>query len=398
MCALLRLACSCVIGLAVWLPLAHCVFEPSNVAVRGKDGANGTQARALAAGLMEEWGSKEKREAALERMATSNPEWGFMERTFLVLAFSNMAQREPARQTEFLSVIDAIIVDTLRREKAGGAEQYLMRYGRGGGWIVPPGRSAMVDGEVALMLGLRRMVAERAEYAAPMRERLEITQRRMERSPVLCAESYPDECWLFCNSVTLAAMRLEDVLDHTNHGAFFQRWLAVAREKLREPTTGLLIATWHVDGRPAPAGPGPEGTSAWLSNHMLDIVDPAFAADQHMRARRALGRDLLGFGYSREWAVGLESAEDVDSGPVLPWLGASGPASGLAMISAAGFHDETFQRRLLATLELGACPERTGDTLRYRASNPVGDAVLLYSLTLGPMWEKVRTAGKGEVK
>ena len=93
-----------------------------------------------------------------------------------------------------------------------------------------PARSAMVDGEVALMLGLRRMVAERAEYQEPMRERLEITQRRMERSPVLCAESYPDECWLFCNSVTLAAMRLEDVLDHTNHGAFFQRWLA-ARER-----------------------------------------------------------------------------------------------------------------------------------------------------------------------
>ena len=131
---------------------------------------------------------------------------------------------------------------------------------------------------------------------------------------------------------------------------------------------------------------------------MLEIVDPVFAADQYHRARRALGRDLLGFGYSREWPVGFKGAEDVDSGPVLPWLGASGAASGLAMISAAGFHDETFQRRLLATLELGACPERTGDTLRYRASNPVGDAVLLYSLTLGPMWEKVRTTGNGAVK
>ena len=26
-------------------------------------------------------------------------------------------------------------------------------------------------------------------------------------SPVLCVESYPDECWLFCNTIALAAIR-----------------------------------------------------------------------------------------------------------------------------------------------------------------------------------------------
>ncbi len=389
--AFLKLICSCALGLAVWLPLAHHFFEMEQAALSA-GGENSRQARELAAGLMDEWASKEKREAALERMARANPEWSFMERTFLVLAFSNMALRDPARQTELLGIMDAIIGDTLRREAAGGADQYLMGYGRRGGWVVPPGRSAMVDGEIALMLGVRRMVAERSDYQEPMRTRLEITQRRMERSPVLWAESYPDECWLFCNSVTLAAMRIKDALDHTDHAAFCQRWVATARAKMTEPKTGLLIATCHVNGRPADAGQGPEGSSTWLSNHMLELVDSAFAQDQHRRARPALGRDLLGFGYSREWPVGLESAEDVDSGPVLPWLGASAPASGLAMVSAAGFHDTAFQRSLLATLELGACPERSAGKLRYRASNSVGDAVLLYALTLGPMWEKVRLA------
>jgi hypothetical protein len=88
--------------------------------------------------------------------------------------------------------------------------------------------------------------------------------------------------------------------------------------------------------------------------------------------------------------VGLESAEDVDSGPVAPWLGASGAASGLAMVGAAGFHDDTFLRSLLTTLELGACPVRENGALHYRASNPVGDAVLLYALVLGPMWDRIK--------
>jgi RsiW-degrading membrane proteinase PrsW (M82 family) len=52
--ALLRLVCSCVIGLAIWLPLAHFFFEPDRAALHGKAGANGTLAQALAAGMVEE--------------------------------------------------------------------------------------------------------------------------------------------------------------------------------------------------------------------------------------------------------------------------------------------------------------------------------------------------------
>ena len=46
--------------------------------------------------------------------------------------------------------------------------------------------------------------------------------------------------------------------------------------------------------------------------------------------------------------------------------------------------------KLLTSLNAGGFPVESGGQLRYQASNPVGDAVLLYALVQGPLWEKVR--------
>ena len=41
------------------------------------------------------------------------------------------------------------------------------------------------------------------------------------------------------------------------------------------------------------------------------------------------------------------------------------------------------------SLRLAAFPIQQDESLRFAASNPVGDAVLLYSLTQGPLWSLV---------
>ena len=38
-----------------------------------------------------------------------------------------------------------------------------------------------------------------------------------------------------------------------------------------------------------------------MTAHCLQLIDEEFAADQYRRARKELGRELLGFGYAREW-------------------------------------------------------------------------------------------------
>jgi hypothetical protein len=265
-----------------------------------------------------------------------------------------------------------------------------MPYARARPFVVAPTASQFLDGEIALMLAMRRMVAEKREYRAPLAERVARMETRMRQSPVLSAESYPDECWTFCNTVALAAMRLEDRLDGTDHAQLLRDWVATARRKLVDPKTGLLVSSYTVDGR---ALDGPEGSSIWMAAHALQIVDPEFAADQYARARRELAHSALGFGWAGEWPASWRGPRDVDSGPVIPLLDVSAGSSGLAFVGAASFDDHDYLRRLSATLELAGFPVERDGGVTYAAGNQVGDAVLFYSRVLGPMWQRAQAPG-----
>ena len=87
---------------------------------------------------------------------------------------------------------------------------------------------------------------------------------RMQSSPVLSAESYPDECWMFCNSIALAAIRISDVLDGQDHSALIKQWIRIAKSKLTDDQTGLLLSSYSVAGDPRD---GPEGSSIWMATH-----------------------------------------------------------------------------------------------------------------------------------
>jgi hypothetical protein len=224
-----------------------------------------------------------------------------------------------------------------------------------------------------------------------MRERIEVMLSRMEQSPVLSAESYPSECWIFCNTVALAAIKMGDVLDGTDHSEFLSRWVRTAKEKLVHKKTGLLVSSYDPDGR---FFDGPEGSSIWMTSHCLQIVDREFARDQYERARKELGVSMLGFDYAREWPRTWENRMDVDSGPVVPLLEASAGSSGLAFLGAATFGDRDFLKGLVASVNFAGFPIEKKDSLKYCASNQVGDAVLLYSMTTGPMWKKVLEKGQ----
>ncbi|MBL7222370.1 MAG: hypothetical protein ISS72_00825 [Candidatus Brocadiae bacterium] len=369
---------------AVWLPTLSLLFHRDPVPYLGT-GEAAPRARAMALRHVRMWTDPALREREIAAMRRSNAEWDFMGRTFLVLGLAEMALRDPDAQDDHLAVIDAILDETLRLERKHGHVHFLMPYARGRPFVVRPTRSLFVDGEIALMLAARRLVAEKPPYKPLLGERVRIMVERMQRSPVLCAESYPDECWTFCNAVALAAIRLADVLDGSDHAPFLTQWVATAKAKLVHQETGLLVSSFTQRGATMD---GPEGTSLWLVAHCLTLIDPDFAADQYARARRELGRHVLGFGYSREWPRSWRGPMDIDSGPVVPVLEASASASGLAMVAARSFGDTEYFGALLASLEFAGLPIERDGARRYAASNAVGDAVVLYAMVLGPLWEK----------
>jgi hypothetical protein len=384
--AMRRVACGLTgiaVGLGLWLSAVHLPFGWQ----AREDAATASRSRRVLARHLRLWSDPEGRDAELLRMRRSNAEWDFLGRSFLVWALANQALREPEAKARYLEVMDRIIDETLQLEQDEGLYFFLMPYARLRPFVAQPARSQFLDGEIALMLAARRLVEEKPEYTRLHRERVEAMAGRMARSPVLSAESYPDECWTFCNALGLAAIRIADVLDGSDHSPLLEGWVETARERLIDPRTGLLVSSYRLDGTHLD---GPEGSSIWMVAHALQLIDPEFARDQYARARRELGRVVAGFGYAREWPVSWVGGNDVDSGFVIPGLGASPGASGLALVGAAAFGDREFSDALHAALGLGAFPEADGEELRYCASNQVGDAVLAYSMALGPLWARAQ--------
>jgi hypothetical protein len=292
-----------------------------------------------------------------------------------------------ARQT-YLHVIDAIIDETQWLEQQHGHFFFLMPYARARPYAQQPVQSLFIDGEIALMIAARRVLEEKPEYKAPMTERINLIVERLKSHSPPIAESYPDECWMFDHVVALAAIKLADHLDGTDHSAFLRDWLAMAKQKLAHRESGLLVSSFTLNGDPLD---GPEGSTIWMVAHCLQLFDEAFARDQYRRAREQLGRTTCGFGYAREWPASWQSHTDIDSGPIIPVLGISAGSSGMAFIGASAFGDDGFLSSLATTPDFAAFPSRNEGRLRYCASNQVGDAALLYAAVLGPLWEKTKT-------
>lgn len=359
----------------VWLPSVH-VFYAVDAESRRALGAS-LAGRLAAAPL-----------PAVSGMRAVNPEWDFMRRTFAVLALANRALAYPEERDRDLEVIDAVVDATIGESRAHGDEHFMLAYAKRGPFADPEAKSVFIDGEILMMVAARELVAPRgdARVRDDARLRADRIEGALRRSPSLSGESYPNECWTFCNTTALAALTLLDRVERADtHAPLARDWVAHAKAHLVDARTGILVSSYTWDGRVLD---GPEGSSIWMSAQNLLLVDEAFARDQYARARRELGASALGFGWAREWPADVPERPDVDSGPIVPWIHASAGSSGLAVLGASAFGDEEWLGQLLASVELTGF--RDAKTNRFRASNEVGDAVLAYALAFGPLVEKAK--------
>jgi hypothetical protein len=330
-------------------------------------------------------------DVAAERasMQRINPEWDFMGRTFAALAIVNQAMRDSRRAGAHRQALDEILHSTLAEEERQGDDHFLLEYGHHGAFRDPRAHSLFIDGELALMLAAREVAfggpATDAD-AADLARRVERIALQMEAGPALSGESYPDECWTFCNTTALAALRVYDARHGTDHGSLIRRWVQLARQRLVDPDTGMLVSSYGYDGSHRD---GPEGSTLWMVAHNLLVLDPSFAREQYALAKQHLARSFAGFGWAREWPGGSHAA-DVDSGPVIPLLDASAGSSGLAIVGARAFDDREYLDALARSLDFAGMPvlER-GPTLRFATSNQVADAVIAYGFSEGPLWRAV---------
>lgn len=341
----------------------------------------------LQGAIVSRWSADEPRLSEVERGA--NPEWDFMARTFVVLALVNDALERPDRVQAHLGVVDRIIADTVDAERTHGQAHFLLPYGRGRPFVDPSGRSVFVDGEIALMLAARLELAPDPDHHAELRRRALQIAQQMRRGPITSAESYPDEAWTFCNTTALVALRGADRQLGTDHGPLVRRWLQQARASLTDAETGLLVSSFTYDGRPLD---GPEGSTLWMTVHNLLLLDPDLAQEQYRRAKDQLASGFAGFAWAREWpqseAFADRQGRDVDSGGVIPILDASPGSSGMMLVAAVAFDDAALRDGLLRSAHLGGFPTATNGGTEFAAAGLIGNAVLLYGLRFGPLWER----------
>lgn len=381
---LLSTALALLIATALWVPSLHFFFRP--LSTPADSHAISADAKALATQQIQFWRNPALKASEIERMRRSNAEWDFMGRTFLALSLCEMCERDASTRPEYLPVVDRIITETLALEKEHGMHFFLMPYSRTLPYRVQPARSLFLDGEIALMIAARRIVQEEPSYKPLLAARLDSIEQRLKSSPTMSVESYPNECWMFDHAFALAAFRMEDYLDGTDHSRLFRGWSDAARKHLTHPQSGMLVSSYTTDNKWID---GPEGSSIWAAIHFIRLFDPELAQTQYKLARAQLARTLLGFGWSREWPLVWRNFTDIDSGAVIPVVDAGAAASGLALIASASQNDSRYHEALRTSLNFAAFPVRKNGQLRYSASNAVGDAALLYAYTLGPLWQKI---------
>jgi hypothetical protein len=319
-------------------------------------------------------------------MRGQNPEWDFMARTFLALTLAEHALADPTEAPRAIATLDAIIADTLASEAEHGQGWYLLPYAQRADYL-GTGRSLFVDGEILVMLGARRLIADDA-WRDEMDARAAIVAESFGAGSALpIAESYPDEGWMFCHAMAMIGLRMHEVLDGADHSALTGRWAEAVRTELVHPQTGLLVSEFDMQGNPMD---GPEGSSIWLVAVGMQLIDPDFAQQQYDLAREQLGGRILGMGYAREWPRGHEGAVDIDSGPLVPVIDASASSSGFALLASRAFGSRAWNRQLRRALGAAFVAMRLDPALAAAADNPVGQGVVLWGMSFGPVWQRLQ--------
>ncbi|PTY03532.1 hypothetical protein DB346_06560 [Verrucomicrobia bacterium LW23] len=386
---------SFLVACVVWLSVAINLLSPRMSDYFSERGQLAPVPRAMARAQMARWLDLRERNLQISRLRARNAEWDLMARMYLTLALANVALRDTTMQTECLEVIDTIIRETLEQERQSGQEIFFIssQRVRHSEFLNPGKRSIFVDGEVAMMLAARRLVAEHEPWRDEMRLRVRSMAQQMREAPLFCAETYANVCRTRSNAVALAVLRISDSLDGTDHGPFIRAWVGRARVRLIDPRNQLLVSRFDYTDRPNVLV-GAEGSSLWATTHFLWLADSTLAQDQYKSAYRQLSGNLLGFGYAREWPDATSwppKPQSTESGALVPLLGASPGSSGQALLAAATFGDTRWPRQLLTSLEFVGFPERRDGKQRYLAGNATGDAIILHALVQGPLWLKVRT-------
>lgn len=228
-----------------------------------------------------------------------------------------------------------------------------------------------------IALGLLRQLDPQTPHAA-LHNRITATLvRRIEASPTLLLQSYPNEVYPVDNCAVIGSIGLDSRVTGTDRRALLERWSAQCRQRYIHQPTGLLYQCVHPEtGEPADE---PRGSGTTLGLYFLSFADPQLSRELYQAARTHLADTLFGFGVVREYCRGYSGSGDIDSGPII--LGYSISATGFLIAGSRMFDDPEQFRRLTSMAHLFGAPLVRDGRREYVTGGPLGNAIMLAMLT-----------------
>jgi hypothetical protein len=232
-----------------------------------------------------------------------------------------------------------------------------------------------------LLLSLHRSLKPQSEFAKLNDDITAALVRRVERSPLMLLETYPDEVYPVDNCAVIASIALYDKATGADHQLLIERWKRTCRSDWIDARTGLLFQAMQ-KGTQEPAD-APRGSGTCLGAYFLSFADSELSDELHEAAKRQLAGTLLGFGVVREYPASVRAGQgDIDSGPLI--FGYSISATGFCLSGCRIHGDRDYYRRLFATSYLFGAPLDRGDGRKYVSGGPLGDAMMFAMLTALP--------------
>jgi hypothetical protein len=313
----------------------------------------------------------------LGKLTHLNPEWGLFTLSFSTYALANLAKRQPDLRSEAAATIgraiEVVLTDPIRQPfEPQVPTDYAQRS--------LPG-SVLYLGHLNLMLGCHRQLVPDSPYRHLHDSLSAALYERYQQELGGNLSSYPHQRWIPDNTVALASLALHSYLTGSNYAEAGRRWVASAKTRLLDPSTGLLASQVDAQGRPTEK---PRGSMLGWSIWFIARFDAAFARQQYQRYQAAHSTNLGVLRLYREqpgdYSIGVG---DVDSGPLI--LGYGIPATAFAFADAVALGDWRNAQRLRRVISLGSRTICEGDELRYGVRlidlevNPLSEALLLWA-------------------
>jgi hypothetical protein len=316
-------------------------------------------------------------------------EWAIYTCSMFCTALTNIAFIFPETQKESIEIVDSLINKVLSPE---------MRKYDADRWGEDPIESLAGDNShisyishLAWMISEYKYLGGGSKFDKLFHALSATMNRRLLASENLCLLTYPGErVYVPDMLVAIASLSNYAKLNNGKYAKTVEQWTKNAKTIFMDEETGLLSSFLTEYGEMLDEDYiKVRGSYSALNCFYLYFIDKKFAAGQFEKVKQLFLQDFLITGFREyRWKDKLGILDfDIDSGPIIMGLSATGTAFAIGSVTFS--EDFKLRKKLLYTAELAGSSVQSKNKKHYLLANSalVGEAIVL-AMKTATEWDK----------